>query len=210
MQLPEWLSHRLKEPLPGLEAQLELAPLGRREEIEKIRVPKDAKKSCVLLLLYPGANDWMFPLIQRPSYDGVHSGQIGLPGGKVEPTDPDYSFTALRETHEEIGIHPSEVNLIGQLSPIYIPPSRFWVQPFVGFLDHQPHFIPDNHEVAEILSAEAGIFHAHDVVKETIVTVAGGFKIQSKYYHVQDKVVWGATAMILSEFKAITKAFYNQ
>lgn len=209
LQLPEWLYDRLQQPLPGLDAQLMLTPMGRREEIENLVIPADARKSSVLVLLYPGQDDWFFPLIQRPAYQGVHGGQIALPGGKMEPEDTSYIETALRESQEEIGIIPSKVEIIGQLSPIYIPPSRFWVQPVVGFVSEEPSFVPDAHEVEEILPTPAGIFQKEEIVKETTVTTSGGFRIRSKYYDIQNRIVWGATAMILSEFKVLTREYYQ-
>jgi 8-oxo-dGTP pyrophosphatase MutT (NUDIX family) len=157
------------------------------------------KKSGVLLLFYPDEGAVYFPLIKRPQYPGVHSGQVGFPGGKMEPSDPDILFTALRETEEEIGIDAGKVEVLGRLSDLYIPASNFLVTPVVGLIDQKPSFVPEQREVARIIATEViSLFHP-EIRKQTQLAVGGGMYLNTPYFAVEQEVVWGATAMILSE-----------
>jgi 8-oxo-dGTP pyrophosphatase MutT (NUDIX family) len=157
------------------------------------------KKSGVLLLFYPDEGAVYFPLIKRPQYPGVHSGQVGFPGGKMEPSDPDILFTALREAEEEIGIDAGKVEVLGCLSDLYIPTSNFLVTPVVGLIQEKPSFVPEQREVARIITTEViSLFHP-EVRKQTQLAVGGGMYLNTPYFAVEQEVVWGATAMILSE-----------
>jgi 8-oxo-dGTP pyrophosphatase MutT (NUDIX family) len=127
------LTKKLTQELPGEKAHLEAAPF-RSLRLEKEGVK--ARESAVLVLCYPKNKESYIVLIQRPEYDGAHSGQIALPGGKVEKTDTDIVHTALREANEEVGIVINDVEVVGQLTEIYIPVSNFKVTPVIGFVDY--------------------------------------------------------------------------
>ncbi|MCU0400497.1 MAG: CoA pyrophosphatase [Algoriphagus sp.] len=172
-------------------------PIDLRRFSEKI--PDNHRKSAVLLLFFPQEGKGFFPLIKRPVYTGAHSGQVALPGGKVEPTDPDVIFTALREAEEEIGIDAGKVEVLGRLSDLYIPTSNFLVSPVIGFLSDTPRLIPEQKEVARIIRTEVQSIFQPQIKKRTHLVVGGGMRLDTPYFAIDGEVVWGATAMILSE-----------
>lgn len=198
-ELKSLLFQALQNPLPGKEAHLLMSPqpVDMRRFSEKI--PDNHRKSAVLLLFFPEGGKGFFPLIKRPVYTGVHSGQVALPGGKVEPTDPDVIFTALREAEEEIGIDAGKVEVLGRLSDLYIPTSNFLVSPVIGFLSDTPHLIPEQKEVARIIRTEVQSIFQPQIKKRTHLEVGGGMRLDTPYFAIDGEVVWGATAMILSE-----------
>lgn len=198
-RIKELLQQAFTKELPGKDAHVKMAPqpLDLRRFTTTFSEPP--KKSGVLLLFYQNHGSVYFPLIKRPHYPGVHSGQVGFPGGKMEPSDPDILFTALREAEEEIGINASKVEVLGQLSDLYIPTSNFLVSPVVGFVPEKPSFIPEQREVARIIATEViSLFHP-EVRKQTQLAVGGGMYLDTPYFAVEEEIVWGATAMILSE-----------
>ena len=204
---PDWISRlesRLQQSLPGLAAQMQMAP-GTRQAMLKAQnfiVPSDAKQSAVLLVLYPGAEGISFPLIERSAYEGVHSRQISLPGGQTDPGDASHVHTALREAEEEIGLSKNEVRVIGQLSELYIPPSNFIVQPVIAVSEVRPRFVLDPVEVASLIETPVlplldGHFSGTSMVK------ARGMEYEVPSFTIQGHVVWGATAMMLSELVVV-------
>lgn len=197
--LKELLIGALQNPLPGKEAHLHMSPqpVDIRRFSEKI--PDNHRKSGVLLLFYPEAGNGFFPLIKRPVYSGVHSGQVALPGGKVEPSDPDVIFTALREAEEEIGIDAEKVEVLGRLSDLYIPTSNFLVSPVIGFLSNTPSFIPEQKEVSRIIRTEVHAIFQPEIKKRTHLELGKGIRLDTPYFEIDGEIVWGATAMILSE-----------
>ena len=197
-------NERNKIQLPGLEAQLRLAPPYREDLLKKAATAKNkAKQAAVLLCVYPNATgDLHFVLIRRNDYPGVHSGQISFPGGKVEPMDASYWDTALRETEEEIGIHRLSVAQLLELSSLYIPPSNFMVRPFLGWCETKPQFQADAKEVATIIEIPLTSFLAAQPQKTTqLPSSAHGRSVEVPCYFLGEAAVWGATAMILSEFQ---------
>lgn len=200
------LERQLALPLPGLEVQLKMTSNRRQREMMAFRQSDHAMKSSVLILIYPRTINERpsFVVILRPTYDGVHSGQISLPGGRFESTDKDLKFTALRETQEEIGIDPRKVRVIGQLTELYIPPSNYLVQPFVGFMDGIPDFLPQPEEVERIIEIpiEPLLDCKNLVMKE--ISVGGEF-FSVPAFVIDGITIWGATAMILNEFKEILR-----
>lgn len=204
-RLIEQLRERLQETLPGPEAQAHMSPMQLRDERFQQQRRPHARQGAVLLLLYPHQGRIYLPLMQRPEYDGHHSGQISLPGGKQEPEDKDKIETALREAWEEIGVEPAKVQLIGQLSELYIPPSNYQVLPVVGFCTERPQFVADPVEVAAIIEIPLDDLLHEKSIQQTYRTLAGGIRMKIPYYGVDEHVVWGATAMILSEFLAIVR-----
>ncbi len=180
-------------------AQKEVAPLRNNAFDETI--VNQAKKAAVLLLLHSLNGAAHFTLIERPQYDGTHSAQIALPGGKVEKLDTSITETALREAKEEVNINPNEVKVIGQLTSIYIPPSNFYVTPVLAISNTRPNYLAEAREVKSILEVPLEELLNPDVVKETKLTLKKGIRIKTPYLDLQGKIVWGATAIILNEFR---------
>jgi 8-oxo-dGTP pyrophosphatase MutT (NUDIX family) len=202
----DWLAGRLSEAsLPGYEAQRLMTPPGRPHQDP---MPPGARKSAVLLLLYPEGEDIELVLIQRTEDGGVHSGQIAFPGGKMEVFDRSPEEAALREASEEINLNSEVVTLLGRLSPLYIPVSDFAVYPIIGICDQRPDLLPYDNEVASIL-----YFSFHEVFpnKKTVRVAPSGapnMVIQTPAYILNNgKKIWGATAMILSELEFLWERF---
>ena len=150
----EQLTSKIEEiPKPGLAAQLKMAPpqrFGTKETL--LKMPKNVKKAAVMMLLYPNfKKELCFCLIQRTTYNGKHSGQISFPGGKKEEEDIDFWATALRESQEEVGVNPEKVQLITTLSSIYIPPSNFYVYPYLAYTNQCPDFVAEEGEVDHVI-----------------------------------------------------------
>lgn len=201
------IKHRLSEPLPGRMAQYKMASMRRLEELGFNPVPPpDAKVACVLNLLHRDATGhWRTVLIQRTDNPrDRHSGQVSFPGGRYEESDGDLVNVALREAHEEVGVSPLEVQVLGRLTELYIPVSNFVVHPFVGLLLGPSDFRPQPGEVESILTPDLGVFARPENRKTTDLTVANGVTIKSvPYFDVEGRIVWGATAMIMSEFMEV-------
>ena len=191
------LQEELQLELPGEQAQLKMAPPHRPTKGSDA----ESKNAGVLILLYPENSGIYTVLIKRPVYEGVHSGQISLPGGKYEyDKDQNIIDTAFRETHEEVGIHQNAIHLLGQLTPLFIPVSNIHVQPVIGYLNYKPSFIPDSREVDELYKIKINDLLAPECVTEDEIILADQQKIIAPYYKLDHIQVWGATAMILSEF----------
>ncbi|MFH1161490.1 MAG: CoA pyrophosphatase [bacterium] len=162
--------------------------------------PVNPTYSSVLILLYPFEGDIFTVFMKRPDYGGVHSGQISLPGGKYEPADGDLKTTALRESQEEIGIFPKDVRIIGKLTDLYIPPSRYLVTPYVGWAPQRPAFVRDPKEVDEIIEIRINVLFKDETISVRKIKLPLGMHIKAPAFVVNKQVIWGATAMILSEF----------
>lgn len=204
---PASLARRLAdEPLPGRDAQLSLAHPARTLAVADGVSPREAG---VLILLYRRRADALlcFPLIERTAHNpnDRHGGQISFPGGSRDPGDADLRATALREAEEELGVDPATVQVLGTLSPLYIPVSNFRVTPTVGYTDVEPVWRAQASEVARVISAPVAGLRARGAVKRTEVMVGGGaLRLQHvPYFDLSGEVVWGATAMILSELRAL-------
>jgi len=199
------LKINLQKPLPGEEAQFEMAHV-KREKIAANSIDADAyRPSAVLILLYPNEQQQTSVLlIERMTYNGHHSGQIAFPGGKVEPTDRDLQETALREFYEETGADITPT-VIGKLTPVYIPISKFMVQPFVSYVEQKPNFSASAYEVNALIEWEIDHLLNPNIIKETTVEPMPGYKLKTPYFDVQGKVLWGATAMMLNELKWVLK-----
>ncbi len=197
------LKTNLQKPLPGEEAQFEMAHVKREKLADLFAEYKNYRASAVLILLYPNEqNQTSVLLIERMTYNGHHSGQIAFPGGKVEPGDIDLEETALREFFEETGSDATPT-VIGKLTPVYIPVSKFMVQPFVSYVEKKPNFSASAYEVNELIEWEIDYLLNPDIIKETTLEPTPGLKLKTPYFDVQGKVLWGATAMMLNELKKI-------
>jgi 8-oxo-dGTP pyrophosphatase MutT (NUDIX family) len=201
------LQERLKHPLPEIEAHLQMAPPQRFKEMAHYKPNAQTRESAVLILFYPKAGEIYFPLIQRPEYAGVHSGQVALPGGKKDAEDTDLTATALRETWEEIGVYVLREHVIGQLSTMYIPPSNFLVTPILAVIDFLPAFVPEAHEVVEILETDTAYFLTEDTRKQKIIQTKY-MEAEVPYFDLHSRAVWGATAMILSELRWVMRDLF--
>lgn len=203
------LEHELNKKLPGLEAQLKMAPKHREIALKYLPKQIDVKKGSVMILLFPDEGKIIMPLMQRPDYDGAHSGQISFPGGKMDEVDEDLIATALRETREEIGVSEDEITVLGNLTELYIPISNFSVLPVVGYCKNKPFFLPDQYEVVHIIEADVLDLVNNLIVKEKIIKATNGIETEAPFYDIKGNVVWGATAMILSEFLTIIEQNIN-
>ncbi len=196
----------LEAKLPAKEAHYIMAPLERIESMEKFEVQsKNPKTAAVMMLFYPRNGRTHLVLIVRNSYEGVHSAQIAFPGGKFEPEDKSYESTALRETFEEIGIHPDRMEILRPFTHLYIQPSNFLVYPFLGICKEEIFFIPDSSEVAEIIELPLSVFLADDVIVSVSISTSYVNNIMVPAFKIGEHIVWGATAMMLSELKEVLK-----
>jgi 8-oxo-dGTP pyrophosphatase MutT (NUDIX family) len=195
----EKLRTELLTNLPGVEAHLRLAPEIRKIDLRNGIEPNHAMESAVLILLYPVDNRLHTVVILRNEYDGPHSGQISLPGGKYEESDIDFLFTAIRESQEEIGINPSDIEIVGQLSRFYVRPSNFIVYPFIAFQPSRPEFKPDPTEVQRIIEIDIlKELNLNKIVNRTL-TFKNNIQVNAPGFAVGGEFLWGATAMIMSE-----------
>lgn len=194
-----------KSNLPGISAHKVLAPL-QRALYTKYNIPKNAKKAGVLVLFYPDKNNnTAILLTKRASYNGKHSSQISFPGGKKELTDNTLKETALRETYEEIGV--KNISVIKQATTIYIPPSNFSVNPYIGVVSSTPTFLP-NYEVDEIIELPV----SHLLKPETLSYIPtknnDNVNVNIPCFKFNGHYIWGATAMMLNEIKELLKSLF--
>ncbi|MGV3460082.1 MAG: NUDIX hydrolase [Flavobacterium sp.] len=205
-EFTKYIPKILQQQLPGGEAHLKMAPAGRPVSLPSAEYERlNPKKSAVMMLAYPKAGEAHMVLIKRNTYVGVHSAQISFPGGKAEPEDKDYKATALRETFEEVGIAQSEIEVVMPFSEIYIPPSNFLVYPFLGLLAAEPVFAPNPSEVSAIIEMPLSVFLDDSTITEMPMQTSYSQHIMVPAFIVDGNIVWGATAMILSELKETIK-----
>ena len=202
----EFSSHLLdafKQPLPGKNGQALLKPylkINKNIDAPSILKPREG---AVMALIYPVENKPHLLFIERPEYDGVHSGQIAFPGGKIEKSDASVLHAALRETHEEVGIESNHIQVVGNLTEVFVFASNFMVYPFVGILQNIPTLLLEKNEVAAVLEIPLSRFFEDGIIKEKKIKNALGFNLMAPYYDLDGKVLWGATAMMVSELCAV-------
>lgn len=199
----EQLQRDLASELPGQEAQYRMAPQpragGERGDLPTVNV----RRGGVLVLFYPHNEQLYLPLILRPTYEGVHSGQIGFPGGGYEEGDGDLTTTALREAYEEVGVEKAQIRVLGQLSPLYVNASNYLVQPTVGWCATRPDFRIDPYEVAMLL--ETPLTALQDPANRySEQWQLRGRSVQVPFFKIGEQIIWGATAMMLSELLSLS------
>ncbi len=199
------LKSNLKKELPGRKSQNKMAPARPID----IKPSEDVGKAGVLILIFPRKGELSTLFIKRTEYPGPHSGQISLPGGKTEKTDKSQVNTAIRETGEETGIDTCQITVLGTLTPLYIPVSNLEVLPVVGYTDRQPEFKIDSKEVEYLIQIPLKHLTGNNLKTEKLLKI-NGITILTPGYKIKNEFVWGATAMILSEFiEVATNDFTN-
>ena len=193
----------LTQPLPGLSAQLQMAPAYRAKALRNRTAPPSSKEAGVLILFYHRDDHLHFPLTRRSDTVDSHKGQISLPGGARENGEMLHT-TALRETCEELNVCPENLEIIGRLTPLYVPTSGFLISPFVGFSSVRPMFKPDPLEVAELIETPLALLLDPDtnVREDWIIRDASA---QVPLFDIYGHKVWGATAMVLSELVTLLR-----
>jgi 8-oxo-dGTP pyrophosphatase MutT (NUDIX family) len=202
------LKLRLSRPLPGILSHLKMAPEHRARELDEASSQQlTAKKSAVMILFFiDNQQKAKIIFIRRSDYVGIHAGQMGLPGGRYEESDENTLITALRETTEEIGIPSEKIEVLGKLSGIYIPPSNFYVDPYIGFLSEKPEYAIDTREVKEVIEICLSDLMSDNAVQyKHFVTHGKSQTTLAPYYLIDNVEIWGATAMIVSELIDIIK-----
>lgn len=194
----------LAKPLPGLEAQLRMAP-NPRAGWDPLKFPDDAHPGAALLLVYPHNDTVHIALTVRGSGLRNHTGQVSFPGGRVDDGES-LEAAALREANEEIGVDPRAIEILGRLTPLHIPVSRYILHPIVGFTNIRPAFQRAEWEVARIIEAPVSVLRDPNTIKREMRTrvVSGqSIEVTVPFYDIDGEKVWGATAMVLAEFCAI-------
>lgn len=193
----------MRRPLPGMAAQVTMAPRPRPFHPPDGSTPRQAG---VLLLLYPVRGHLHLVFTVRTAHLDYHAGQVSFPGGGWEEGDASLMETALRETREELGISAEGIEVLGPLTPLYIPPSHNMVHPFVAFAPRRPAFRPDPLEVAELLEVPLATFRDPAIRGEDRIE-QNGLEMVIPYYAVCGYKIWGATAIILAEFLALLESW---
>jgi 8-oxo-dGTP pyrophosphatase MutT (NUDIX family) len=204
------LKNNLKNELPGINSWkrmavksekdgiLESESLEKYERILSKEKLASMKKAAVLLALFKKNNEWYFPLIKRPMHERNHPGQIALPGGAKEE-DEKLNYTAIREAFEEVGIKTESVDIIGKLTPLPVPVSGYLIYPFIGILKKEPKWILNEDEVDELIITKVSELVNTDNYYSEIWELHGN-KVEVPHFRINDHVIWGATASVLSEF----------
>lgn len=197
-----YLRRRLAASLPGTEAQLTMAPAYRQDPTVAQVDGKSCREASVLALLFPADDTPHLVFTARRDDLDHHPGQISFPGGRPELGDDDLRDTALREAREEIGLLPDDVDILGMLTPLYIPPSNFCVYPFVGAVRYAPTFTPEDEEVDTILTASLSHLLAPETLRHE-PWILHGREVIVPFFAVEEHQIWGATAMMLAELLAL-------
>ncbi len=200
------LKQRLKEPLPGIQSHLKMAPKHRKMELMQTDFERfNPKLSAVVVLLYTEEDKDKIVFIRRSENVRLHPGQISFPGGRYEEADKSLEITALREMEEEIGVDSNTVEVLGRLTDLYVPPSNFIVRAYLCHLPKTPQFKPQASEVQEVLAFELDRFRDPAIIKtKAFKTYNSEEMTMAPYYDMDGTIIWGATAMMLTELLDIS------
>jgi len=201
--LPDALRRRLIAPLPGIDAQMRMAP--RPVFRPDAAVTSTLRPAAALLLLYEHNDTWHVPLTVRGSGLRHHTGQVSLPGGRLDHPGESVEEAALREAHEEVGVRPSDVDVLGRLTPIPVVVSGHLLQPVIGVASQRPAFVVAEPEVERLIEMPLNRLLEKDAVawEERMRILPPGGMMNVPYFAVEGARVWGATAMVLAEFIAV-------
>ena len=197
---------QLKQPLPGRAAQERMT--GRVLSMP-VKIPDNARPSAVLCLIFPMNDELHLLLMKRREDKTAHSGQVSFPGGSYEATDADMKATALREAQEEVGILSADVDILGALTPLYIPVSNFNVYPFVGYAQQRTHYNLSHNEVSYTIEVplKSLLLPERKITTDVVSPVVPGVIRNVPAYRLEDgTIIWGATAMIISELEAVLES----
>jgi len=209
---PGW-QERLADALRRIERPIAVdprfAPRDAAGRANPARFDRDAfppaRAAATLLLLYPDQDgELTVPLTVRHAELRSHAGEVSLPGGAVEAGDTDRAAAALREAHEEVGVEPSAVRVLGNLDDVWIPVSNYQVRPFVGSLPGRPRLIPQMQEVAAVVELPVRRLLAPDAIDEEEIEVRG-FRLRAVVYRYGGERIWGATARTLAMFAQVAR-----
>lgn len=202
------LKRQFEAGLPGIPAQTRMSPVKASHKYQE--PGPDHKTACVMALLHPKDEDIYVTLIKRAAShpDDKHAGQIGFPGGKYEEEDQSLLDCALREVEEEIGVPANDIEVLGELTSLFVYASNFMVYPFVGYLDAPPIYVPQEEEVAGIY--DFPVKHLVDPAFKVSrkVRLSEGFHMEAPGYNVDGDFLWGATAMISSELESVVRKVF--
>lgn len=192
----------LQRPLPGLDAQVAMMPRPRPGMARGADPFHRPREGGVLILFYPGADELCLVLTRRSEALPNHRGQISFPGGARDPEDADFVQTALREGDEELSIPVDGTEVLGVLTPLYIPPSDYRIYPVVAFRSCRPAFVPSPYEVAEVLEVPVSWLLSDDSLRVETWELRG-MEVEVPFFEFHGHKVWGATAMVLAELRAV-------
>lgn len=206
-----FLRNRLNEPLPGRSAQLKMVPepLDERGTQRPMEPDAHTNKSSVLMLLFPDQRNIASLIFTLRSHDINHGGQISFPGGRSERGETSRE-TALREAKEEIGIDPAAVNIVGTLSDLLVDVSNNYVTPVVGFMDDKPTLKTNPDEVDEVFAVPLYALTKEENMVTEQWELQPDIPYKIPFWKVHDVPLWGATAMMLSEFMEIYAEFKSE
>ncbi|MFY0483371.1 NUDIX hydrolase [Flavobacterium sp. PLA-1-15] len=205
----KYIPQILDEKLPGEEAHMEMMPLERIAIFQDLDLEKiNPREASVMMLFYPKNNEPHLVMILRNSYKGVHSSQIGFPGGKVEKFDTSLDDTALRETFEEIGVERELITIVRPFTPLYIPPSNFKVYPFLGYATQELTFNPDEREVFGIIEMPLSTLMDDNAKVSKILSTSYMEEVAVPAFKFEEYYIWGATSQMLNELKEVLKRVF--
>ncbi|MGB0194757.1 MAG: NUDIX hydrolase [Schleiferiaceae bacterium] len=198
------LKDKLHAPLPGISGQREMMPSYRNAVSLEDIAPLIPRKAGVIIHIFQGPQELEVLYMKRPAYDGTHSGQISFPGGELEEYDQDLKAAAFRECEEEVNLKPSEQEFFRAMSWLYIPPSNFYVEPFITLGTAAPKVELDPREVDRVFSIPLSKLIDGSLIQQTSIKTTYGTLVVPAY-HWDGEIIWGATAMMTAELVALLR-----
>lgn len=200
----EALKDKLNAPLPGISGQREMMPSYRNAVSLEDIAPLQPRKAGVIIHIFQGPQELEVLYMKRPAYDGTHSGQISFPGGELEEFDQDLMAAAFRECEEEVNLKPNEQEFFRAMSWLYIPPSNFYVEPFITLGTAAPNVELDPREVDRVFSIPLSKLIDGSLIQQTSIKTTYGTLVVPAY-HWDGEIIWGATAMMTAELVALLR-----